>query len=110
MSSLGIPYTLIFVLVASIFVALGIVPLGAVLFTKKTPNRLGKDTRGLHRPRDACGTGEICARYSKHRRYQKHFHLVSRWSPNTFFHIAFFRSRADGVFPARRRGFRVHQY
>lgn len=36
----GIPYTLIFVLIASIFVALGIVPLIAVLFTKKTPNRL----------------------------------------------------------------------
>ncbi|HUO56001.1 MAG TPA: efflux RND transporter permease subunit [Candidatus Paceibacterota bacterium] len=37
----GIPYTLIFVLIASIFVALGIVPLIAVLFTpKKAPNRL----------------------------------------------------------------------
>ncbi|HVM73626.1 MAG TPA: efflux RND transporter permease subunit [Candidatus Paceibacterota bacterium] len=36
----GIPYTLIFVLVASIFVALGIVPLVAILFTKKQPNRL----------------------------------------------------------------------
>ncbi|OGC88585.1 hypothetical protein A2419_02880 [Candidatus Adlerbacteria bacterium RIFOXYC1_FULL_48_26] len=35
----GIPYTLIFVLIASIFVALGIVPLIAVLFTKKHPNR-----------------------------------------------------------------------
>lgn len=35
----GIPYTLIFVLVASIFVALGIVPLIAVLFTKGKPNR-----------------------------------------------------------------------
>jgi len=35
----GIPYTLIFVLMASIFVALGIVPLIAVLFTKKAPNR-----------------------------------------------------------------------
>jgi multidrug efflux pump subunit AcrB len=36
----GIPYTLIFVLIASIFVALGIVPLIAILFTKKEPNRL----------------------------------------------------------------------
>lgn len=36
----GIPYTLIFVLIASIFVALGIVPLIAVLFTKGKPNRL----------------------------------------------------------------------
>jgi multidrug efflux pump subunit AcrB len=36
----GIPYTLIFVLVASIFVALGIVPLIAVLFTTNKPNRL----------------------------------------------------------------------
>lgn len=36
----GIPYTLIFVLVASIFVALGIVPLIAVLFTSREPNRL----------------------------------------------------------------------
>jgi multidrug efflux pump subunit AcrB len=36
----GIPYTLIFVLMASIFVALGIVPLIAVLFTKGAPNRL----------------------------------------------------------------------
>ncbi|MEI6864160.1 MAG: efflux RND transporter permease subunit [Candidatus Adlerbacteria bacterium] len=32
----GIPYTLIFVLMASIFVALGIVPLIAVLFTKQS--------------------------------------------------------------------------
>ncbi|MBY0293939.1 efflux RND transporter permease subunit, partial [Patescibacteria group bacterium] len=38
----GIPYTLIFVLMASIFVALGIVPLIAVLFTKREPNRLEK--------------------------------------------------------------------
>jgi multidrug efflux pump subunit AcrB len=38
----GIPYTLIFVLTASIFVALGIVPLIAVLFTSHTPNRLEK--------------------------------------------------------------------
>lgn len=38
----GIPYTLIFVLIASIFVALGIVPLIAVLFTNKHPNRLEK--------------------------------------------------------------------
>ena len=36
----GIPYTLIFLLVASIFVALGIVPLIAVLFTKGAPNKL----------------------------------------------------------------------
>lgn len=35
----GIPYTLIFVLMASIFVALGMVPLIAVLFTKREPNR-----------------------------------------------------------------------
>ena len=35
----GIPYTLIFVLMASIFVALGIVPLIAILFTKQEPNR-----------------------------------------------------------------------
>jgi multidrug efflux pump subunit AcrB len=38
----GIPYTLIFVLIASIFVALGIVPLIAVLFTKTEPSRLEK--------------------------------------------------------------------
>ena len=36
----GIPFTLIFVLMASIFVALGVVPLIAVLFTKKSANRL----------------------------------------------------------------------
>ncbi len=36
----GIPYTLIFVLVASIFVALGIVPLIALLLTKKSSNKL----------------------------------------------------------------------
>ena len=36
----GIPFTLIFVLLASIFVALGIVPLIAVLFTKRAENRL----------------------------------------------------------------------
>ena len=38
----GIPYTLIFVLIASIFVSLGIVPLIAVLFTTRQPNRLEK--------------------------------------------------------------------
>ncbi len=36
----SIPFTLIFVLVASIFVALGIVPLIAILFTKKEHNAL----------------------------------------------------------------------
>ena len=36
----GIPYTLIFVLMASIFVALGIVPLVAILLAKEKPNRL----------------------------------------------------------------------
>jgi multidrug efflux pump subunit AcrB len=36
----GIPYTLIFVLLASILVALGIVPLIAILFKKEKPNRL----------------------------------------------------------------------
>lgn len=36
----GIPYTLIFVLIASIFVALGMVPLIAILFTKEHPNKL----------------------------------------------------------------------
>jgi len=36
----GIPYTLIFVLMASIFVALGIVPLIAILFTKQEPNKM----------------------------------------------------------------------
>lgn len=36
----GIPYTLIFVLLASIFVSLGIVPLIAILFSKKHDNRL----------------------------------------------------------------------
>ncbi|MBP7770845.1 MAG: efflux RND transporter permease subunit, partial [Candidatus Pacebacteria bacterium] len=36
----GIPYTLIFVLIASIFVSLGIVPLIALLFSKGEPNRL----------------------------------------------------------------------
>ncbi|MBI4087817.1 efflux RND transporter permease subunit [Candidatus Kaiserbacteria bacterium] len=35
----GIPYTLIFVLMASIFVALGIVPLIAILFSKTHDNR-----------------------------------------------------------------------
>lgn len=36
----GIPYTLIFVLVASIFVSLGIVPLIALLISRGAPNRL----------------------------------------------------------------------
>jgi len=36
----GIPYTLIFVLIASIFVALGIVPLIAILFATSKANRL----------------------------------------------------------------------
>ncbi len=35
----GIPYTLIFILLASIFVALGMVPLIAILFSKKHKNR-----------------------------------------------------------------------
>ncbi len=38
----GIPYTLVFVLMASIFVALGIVPLIAMLFAKSEPNELEK--------------------------------------------------------------------
>lgn len=36
----SIPFTLIFVLIASIFVALGIVPLVAIMFTKQENNRL----------------------------------------------------------------------
>jgi multidrug efflux pump subunit AcrB len=36
----SIPFTLIFVLLASIFVALGLVPLIAIVFTKKESNRL----------------------------------------------------------------------
>ena len=36
----GIPYTLVFVLLASIFVALGLVPLIAIVLTKKRRNRL----------------------------------------------------------------------
>lgn len=36
----GIPYTLVFVLMASIFVALGLVPLIAIVLTKKRRNRL----------------------------------------------------------------------
>lgn len=36
----SIPFTIIFVLLASIFVALGIVPLIAILFTKRSMNRL----------------------------------------------------------------------
>lgn len=36
----GIPYTLVFVLIASIFVALGLVPLIAIVLTKKRRNRL----------------------------------------------------------------------
>lgn len=38
----SIPFTLIFVLLASIFVALGLVPLIAITFTKKESNRLEK--------------------------------------------------------------------
>lgn len=37
----GIPYTVIFVLLASIFVALGMVPLIAIVLTRSTENRLG---------------------------------------------------------------------
>ena len=36
----SIPFTLIFVLIAAIFVALGIVPMVAIMFTKKENNRL----------------------------------------------------------------------
>ncbi len=68
----GIPYTLIFVLIASIFVALGIVPLIAVLFTKSAPNRLEVMQEEY--------THAITAWYTKHlrtllenRRYQKIF-------------------------------------
>jgi multidrug efflux pump len=38
----SIPFTLIFVLIASIFVALGLVPLIAIMFTTKESNRLEK--------------------------------------------------------------------
>ncbi len=68
----GIPYTLIFVLMASIFVALGIVPLIAVLFTKGAPNRLEQKQEEY--------TDKITQWYTKklrivlgHRRYQNIF-------------------------------------
>lgn len=68
----GIPYTLIFVLVASIFVALGIVPLIAVLFTKGAPNRFEQRQEQL--------THAVTKWYSRHlrtilehRRYQTMF-------------------------------------
>lgn len=68
----GIPYTLIFVLIASIFVALGIVPLIAVLFTKGAPNRF--------EVRQEEYTAAVTAWYTKwlrvmlqNRRYQNRF-------------------------------------
>lgn len=71
----GIPYTLIFVLIASIFVALGIVPLIAVLFTKGAPNRLEKMQEEY--------TAAVTAWYTRklrvmleHRRYQNIFLIV----------------------------------
>ncbi len=71
----GIPYTLIFVLIASIFVALGIVPLIAILFTKSAPNALEKKQEEY--------TTRIIAWYKKrlyslleHSRWQKIFLLT----------------------------------
>ncbi|HEV7449537.1 MAG TPA: efflux RND transporter permease subunit, partial [Candidatus Paceibacterota bacterium] len=68
----GIPYTLIFVLIASIFVALGIVPLIAVLFTKGEPNAMEKKQEEI--------THKVTVWYTKHlrallehRRYQNIF-------------------------------------
>ncbi|MDB5225279.1 MAG: family efflux pump [Candidatus Adlerbacteria bacterium] len=68
----GIPYTLIFVLIASIFVALGIVPLIAVLFTKGAPNRMEQKQEEY--------TAAVTSWYTKklrvileHRRYQNIF-------------------------------------
>jgi multidrug efflux pump subunit AcrB len=68
----GIPYTLIFVLIASIFVALGIVPLIAVLFTKGAPNRLERAQEHYTSAVTSWYTGKLRAML-EHRRYQNIF-------------------------------------
>jgi multidrug efflux pump subunit AcrB len=68
----GIPYTLIFVLIASIFVALGIVPLIAVLFTKGKPNRLEQKQE------------EYTERITKWYTEQLHLFLTKRRAQNIF--------------------------
>jgi multidrug efflux pump subunit AcrB len=68
----GIPYTLIFVLLASIFVALGIVPLIAVLFTKKTLNRLEKKQEEYTEIITHWYTAKLCIAL-EHRGYQNAF-------------------------------------
>jgi multidrug efflux pump subunit AcrB len=71
----GIPYTLIFVLVASIFVALGIVPLIAVLFTKGAPNRLERKQEEYTAAVTSWYTRKLRAML-EHRRYQNIFLAV----------------------------------
>lgn len=71
----GIPYTLIFVLIASIFVALGIVPLIAVLFTKGEPNRFERKQEELTHKVTMWYTGHLRTILEK-RRYQNIFLIV----------------------------------
>ncbi|HUD02456.1 MAG TPA: efflux RND transporter permease subunit [Candidatus Paceibacterota bacterium] len=68
----GIPYTLIFVLMASIFVALGIVPLIAVLFTKPHSNRL-EQKQEEYTERLTLWYKQMLRRVLNHRRYQNIF-------------------------------------
>ncbi len=71
----GIPYTLIFVLVASIFVALGIVPLIAVLFTKGAPTRL-EELQEEYTARVTVWYTHKLRLILEHRRYQNIFLAV----------------------------------
>ncbi len=74
----GIPYTLIFVLIASIFVALGIVPLVAVLFSAKgAPNRFERAQEEY--------THRITEWYKRHLRMV----LESRRQQNIFLTVLF---------------------
>lgn len=68
----GIPYTLIFVLIASIIVALGIVPLVAILFTKKDPNRLEQKQEEYTEKATKWYTEKLRT-ILEHRRYQNIF-------------------------------------
>lgn len=82
----GIPYTLIFVLIASIFVALGIVPLIAILMTKRgAPSRLTRAQERITEGVTAWYEGMLRALLAR-RRAQRIF----LWTLGTLFVLSLF--------------------
>lgn len=74
----GIPYTIIFVLMASIFVALGVVPLIAVRFTKREANWL-EQKQEEYTERVTEWYKETLRSFLQNRRYQNYF-IGSLWA------------------------------